>query len=82
MCSLGLLTVDVHQLTAPDSGDTVFSSRAEGPGVPKERENDQTAPSGGSQAGATERQLKRSQEVIERVVRVGNCGIPAGGGRK
>lgn len=43
MCSPGLSTVDVHQLTAPDSGDTVFSSRAEGPGVPKEWENDQTA---------------------------------------
>lgn len=60
----------------------VFSSRAEGPSVPRDRKSNQTALSRGSPTGAAERQLKRSQGVVERVVGLGNCGNPTGGGRK
>lgn len=77
-----LVMVDVHDFMAPDSGDMVFSSRAEGPRAPRDRKSYQTALSRGSQTGAAERQLKRSQGVVERVVGLGNCGIPAGGERK
>ena len=33
----------------------------------------------GFQAGTTERQVERSQNVVKRVAKVGNCGISEGG---
>lgn len=49
----------------------VFSSRADGPGVPMERKNNLTDLSWGFQAGAADSQLEGSREVARGAVRVG-----------